>query len=44
MPEQVWRTFFSRDCILDHLVCQQLTGDVIEFGSGYRLFTVSAAK
>lgn len=44
MPEEdYWRTFFKPDCIVDVLDCAG-SGDVIEFGCGYGLFTIPAAR
>jgi SAM-dependent methyltransferase len=44
MPEEeYWQSFFNAECILSKLDCGG-TGDVIEFGCGYGLFTVPAAK
>jgi ubiquinone/menaquinone biosynthesis C-methylase UbiE len=44
MPEEnYWQTFFNPDCIVSKLDCGG-AGDVIEFGCGYGLFTVPAAK
>jgi SAM-dependent methyltransferase len=44
MPEEAyWQSFFNPDCIVSKLDCAG-EGDVIEFGCGYGLFTVPAAK
>jgi SAM-dependent methyltransferase len=44
MPEvELWRRFFDPAHILDRLDCGR-PGNVIEFGCGYGLFTVEAAK
>jgi SAM-dependent methyltransferase len=44
MPaEAYWQTFFNPMCILDKLDCAG-PYDVVEFGCGYGLFTVPAAK
>jgi ubiquinone/menaquinone biosynthesis C-methylase UbiE len=44
MPEEAyWQTFFNPECIVSKLDCAG-PGDVIEFGCGYGLFTVPAAK
>jgi predicted RNA methylase len=44
MPEEYyWQTFFNPECIVSKLDCGG-AGDVIEFGCGYGLFTVPAAK
>lgn len=44
MPEvEVWREFFSPAHILDRMECNR-PGNVVEFGCGYGLFTVEAAK
>jgi SAM-dependent methyltransferase len=44
MPEvEMWRGFFDPAHILDRLDCA-CPGNVVEFGCGYGLFTVEAAK
>jgi len=44
MPEDAyWGTFFNPECIVSKLDCCG-AGDLIEFGCGYGLFTVPAAK
>ena len=44
MPEvEVWQGFFDPARILDRLDCER-PGNVVEFGCGYGLFTVEAAK
>ena len=44
MPEvEMWRGFFDPARILDRLDCDR-PGNVVEFGCGYGLFTVEAAK
>jgi len=44
MPEaEVWQGFFNPAHILDRLDCDH-PGSVVEFGCGYGLFTVEAAK
>jgi ubiquinone/menaquinone biosynthesis C-methylase UbiE len=44
MPEEAyWQTFFNPECIVAKLDCGG-AGDVVEFGCGYGLFTVPAAK
>jgi SAM-dependent methyltransferase len=44
MPEvEVWQGFFDPAHILDRLDCDK-PGNVVEFGCGYGLFTVEAAK
>jgi SAM-dependent methyltransferase len=44
MPaEEYWNSFFDADCILDALDCSR-SGDIIEFGCGYGLFTIAAAR
>jgi SAM-dependent methyltransferase len=44
MPEtEVWQGFFNPAHILDRLDCDH-PGNVIEFGCGYGLFTVEAAR
>jgi SAM-dependent methyltransferase len=44
MPDEAyWQTFFNPECIVAKLDCGG-PGDVIEFGCGYGLFTVPAAK
>jgi ubiquinone/menaquinone biosynthesis C-methylase UbiE len=44
MPEaEVWQGFFDPAHILDRLDCDH-PGNVVEFGCGYGLFTVEAAK
>jgi ubiquinone/menaquinone biosynthesis C-methylase UbiE len=44
MPEvEMWRGFFDPAHILDRLDCDR-PGNVVEFGCGYGLFTVEAAK
>lgn len=43
MPDEAyWQTFFNPECIVSKLDCAG--GDVVEFGCGYGLFTVPAAK
>jgi len=43
MPDEAyWGSFFDPECIVSKLDCAG--GDVVEFGSGYGLFTVPAAK
>ncbi|AMV30205.1 hypothetical protein VT84_37785 [Gemmata sp. SH-PL17] len=43
MPDaEYWATFFNPACIVSKLDCGG-TGDVIEFGCGYGLFTIPAA-
>lgn len=45
MPEETsWNNFFDAECILESLDCSKSSGDVIDFGCGYGLFTVSAAR
>lgn len=39
-----WSSFFDADCILSNLGCDELCGDVVEFGCGYGLFTEAAAR
>lgn len=44
MPEvEMWQEFFDPAHILDRLDCER-PGNVVEFGCGYGLFTVEAAK
>jgi SAM-dependent methyltransferase len=44
MPDEAyWQTFFNAECIVSKLDCAG-AGDVLEFGCGYGLFTVPAAK
>ncbi len=44
MPEvDIWRGFFDPAHILDRLGCEH-PGNVVEFGCGYGLFTVEAAR
>lgn len=44
MPDEAyWESFFNPDCIVSKLDCGE-AGDLIEFGCGYGLFTVAAAK
>ncbi len=44
MPEaEVWQEFFDPAHILDRLDCKR-PGNVVEFGCGYGLFTVEAAR
>jgi ubiquinone/menaquinone biosynthesis C-methylase UbiE len=44
MPEvEMWKGFFDPPHILDRLDCDR-PGNVVEFGCGYGLFTVEAAK
>ena len=44
MPDEAyWQTFFNPECIVSKLDCHG-TGDVVEFGCGYGLFTVPAAR
>jgi ubiquinone/menaquinone biosynthesis C-methylase UbiE len=43
MPDEAyWQEFFNPECIVSKLDCSG--GDVIEFGCGYGLFTVPAAR
>ena len=43
MPDEAyWQTFFNPECIVSKLDC--FGGDVVEFGCGYGLFTVPAAR
>lgn len=45
MPdESYWDTFFNPACILAKLDCAGACGDVVEFGCGYGIFTLAAAK
>lgn len=45
MPEEeYWASFFNPECILSRLECDRDSGDIVEFGCGYGLFTESAAK
>lgn len=45
MPEEeYWNSFFDADSLLDQLECHDLQGDIVEFGCGYGLFTVAAAR
>lgn len=44
MPDEpYWRSFFNPTCILGKLDCAG-TCDVVEFGCGYGLFTIPAAR
>jgi SAM-dependent methyltransferase len=44
MPaEDYWNSFFDAGCLLSKLHCDEHSGDVIEFGCGYGLFTETAA-
>ena len=43
MPEEAyWQSFFNPECIVSKLDCSG--GDVVEFGCGYGLFTIPAAR
>jgi SAM-dependent methyltransferase len=43
MPDEAyWQTFFNPECIVSKLECSG--GDVVEFGCGYGLFTIPAAR
>jgi SAM-dependent methyltransferase len=43
MPDEAyWQSFFNPDCIISRLECSG--GDVVEFGCGFGLFTVPAAR
>jgi ubiquinone/menaquinone biosynthesis C-methylase UbiE len=43
MPDEAyWQSFFNPDCIVSRLDCTG--GDIVEFGCGYGLFTVPAAR
>jgi len=43
MPDEAyWESFFNPECIVSKLDCSG--GDVVEFGSGFGLFTIPAAK
>ena len=45
MPaENHWDSFFDADGVLSKLECDNPIADVVEFGCGYGLFTVAAAK
>ena len=45
MPdEDLWNSFFDADGVLSMLDCQDLSGDVVEFGCGYGLFTEAVAR
>ncbi|MEX1042850.1 MAG: class I SAM-dependent methyltransferase [Pirellulaceae bacterium] len=45
MPEEeYWASFFKPDCILSRLECDRDSGDIVEFGCGYGLFTESSAR
>lgn len=45
MPEEdYWSSFFNADCVLTKLDCGEHQGDIVEFGCGYGLFTIAAAK
>lgn len=45
MPEVTsWETFFNPACILSILECNELQGDIVEFGCGYGTFTLPATK
>ena len=45
MPgEDLWNSFFDADCVLSSLDCEDVTGDVVEFGCGYGLFTQAVAR
>lgn len=44
MPDEAyWQTFFDPGCVVGRLDCGG-PGDVVEFGCGYGLFTVPAAR
>jgi SAM-dependent methyltransferase len=42
-PVEQWEAFFEPTGILDALGCSGVTGDAVEFGSGYGTFTIAAA-
>ena len=46
MPEEdLWQTFFDVDCIIQQMDCAKNgTEHIVEFGSGYGTFTLSAAR
>jgi hypothetical protein len=41
--EEYWSSFCDAECVLSKLDCDQRSGDFVEFGYGYGLFTVFAA-
>ena len=44
MPDEAyWESFFDPECVVARLDCGG-AGDVVEFGCGYGLFTVAAAR
>jgi ubiquinone/menaquinone biosynthesis C-methylase UbiE len=45
MPaEAYWNSFFDAECTLSRLDCDGPSGDVVDFGCGYGLFTEVAAR
>ena len=45
MPDEAyWGSFFNPDCIVRRLDCTPDSGDVVEFGCGYGLFTLPTAR
>ncbi len=45
MPdEEIWASFFDPDRTLERLGCDAARGNVAEFGCGYGLFTLAAAR
>ncbi len=45
MPEEArWRTFFDPDAVLTALQLDEQTSDVVDFGCGYGIFSLPAAR
>ena len=45
MPgEASWSEFFDAACIVEKLGCDSKCGDVVDFGCGYGIFTIAAAR
>src|SRR6185369_14687914 len=45
MPnESHWHSFFDPELALDRLMPAMVQGDTVEFGCGYRTFTIPAAR
>ena len=43
-PLHRWELFFDPAGVLEALGCRDVRGDLVEFGCGYRSFTVVAAE
>ena len=45
MPDAgAWSEFFDPECIVAKLGCDERSGDVVDFGCGYGIFTIAAAR